>query len=367
MNASAERPLVVVAMSGGVDSSVAALLLARAGYRVVGMMLRLWSEPGTEESNRCCTPDAMAQARRVAAKLGIPFYAVDAREHFRAVVVEHFLAGYAAGETPNPCVVCNREIRWGFLYDQARALGAEFLATGHYARLRTLPDGSARLLRGLDAAKDQSYVLSVIPQEKLRHSLFPIGEMEKSAVRELARAEGLASAERPDSQDLCFLAGQDYRGFLQRQAADIQQPGPILDSQGRRLGTHVGLPAYTIGQRKGLGIAAVEPLYVTGKDAARNALLVGPAGDLGANELTAGEINWLAGYAPAGPVEGLVKIRYHAKDAPAMIEPLDAEGKRARVRFMQPLRDITPGQRVVFYQGEECLGGGTILGQGREE
>jgi tRNA-uridine 2-sulfurtransferase len=356
----AERPLVVVAMSGGVDSSVAALRLVREGYRVVGMMLRLWSEPGSEESNRCCTPDAMAQARRVAARLGIPFYAVDVRDRFREVVVDYFLNSYAAGVTPNPCIVCNREIRWGFLYEQARALGAEYLATGHYARVRILPDRSAQLLRGLDPAKDQSYVLSVIPQEKLQRSLFPVGEMDKAAVRELARAESLAPAERPDSQDLCFLAGQDYRGFLQRNAPEIQRPGPIFDRQGRQVGTHSGLPAYTIGQRKGLGIAAPQPLYVIAKDGARNALIVGEVGELGESELVAADINWVDGRGPDDPQEAEVKIRYHARDARALLEPLP--GGSARARFVQPVRDITPGQRAVFYSGPVCLGGGTIQG-----
>lgn len=352
-------PLVVVAMSGGVDSSVAALRLVREGYRVVGMMLRLWSEEGSEENNRCCTPDAMAQARRVAARLGIPFYAVDARENFRQTVVEHFLAGYAAGETPNPCVVCNREVRWGILYNQAMALGADYLATGHYARIQRLADGSARLLRGLDPAKDQSYVLSVIPQEKLRRSLFPVGAMDKAAVRTLARDEGLASAERPDSQDLCFLAGGDYRAFLMRHAPQTRVPGPILDRSGRILGRHSGLADYTIGQRKGLGIAAPEPLYVLDMDAVRNALIVGPVGELGGRELLAGEVNWMDGLGPDGPLDVTVKIRYRAADAPALLEPL--EGGRARAHFMQPMRDITPGQRAVFYQGEVCLGGGKIL------
>ena len=352
--------LVVAAMSGGVDSSVAAAILVEQGYRVVGMMLRLWSEPGSDDSNRCCTPDAMAQARRVAGKLGIPFYAIDAREVFREVVVQHFIEGYRAGETPNPCLVCNREIRWGFLYEQARALGADFLATGHYARVRQAEDGASQLLRGLDPSKDQSYVLSVIPQEKLGHSLFPVGEMQKSEVREKARQLGLSTAERPDSQDLCFLAGQDYREFLARHAPDVMSPGGIVNGLGEEIGHHQGLANYTIGQRKGLGIASAQPLYVVGKDIRTNLLRVGSADELGQDELMAAEVNWISGHEPRGVLDAEVKIRYKARDARAQVEP--AVDGRTRVRFMQPLRDITAGQRVVFYQGEQCLGGGVIQG-----
>lgn len=353
------KPLVVVAMSGGVDSSVAAAILLEQGYQVIGMMLRLWSEPGKEESNRCCTPDAMFQARRVTAKLKIPFYAVDVQAHFRDVVVQHFLDGYAAGVTPNPCLVCNREIRWGFLYEQARALGAEFMATGHYARLRSLEDGQVQLLRGLDAHKDQSYVLSSISQEKLRHSLFPVGELQKAEVREIARRLVLAPAERPDSQDLCFLAGGDYREFLGRLAPETLKSGPILNPSGQVIGEHQGLARYTIGQRKDLGLSSSEPLYVLEKDPRTNALRVGAASALGRSELCAVELNWVSGHAPEFPFDAGVKIRYKAKEVPARVELIDQD--RVKVRFMQPLRDITPGQRVVFYLNEACLGGGTIV------
>jgi tRNA-specific 2-thiouridylase len=353
-----DQPLVVVAMSGGVDSSVAAALLLEQGYQVVGMMLRLWSEPGKEESNRCCTPDAMFQARRVAAKLKIPFYAVDVRDHFREVVVQHFLDGYAAGETPNPCLVCNREIRWGFLYEQARALGAEYMATGHYARLRRAPFGQVQLLRGLDSAKDQSYVLSSIPQEKLQHSLFPVGELQKSEVRDIARRLALAPAERPDSQDLCFLAGEDYRDFLGRFAPATLQPGPIINPSGEVIGQHNGLARYTIGQRKDLGLSSQTPLYVIDKTPLNNTLKVGDVSALGCSQLKASELNWVAGHAPDFPLDAAVKIRYKAKEVPAQVE-LSGNGQ-VSVQFTHPMRDITPGQRVVFYSDEICLGGGTI-------
>ncbi len=361
-------PTVVVAMSGGVDSSVAAALLVEQGYNVIGMMLRLWSEPGTEAENRCCTPDAMALARRVAAKLGVPFYAVDVQERFREVVVQSFIDGYVEGVTPNPCILCNRQIRWGFLRERAQAFGADFFATGHYARLDRPEDGAGpvRLLRGLDPAKDQSYVLSVLSQAQLQQTLLPIGGYAKPKVRELARQFDLPVADRADSQDLCFLANRDYRGFLTRFAPEAVRPGPIINSAGQPVGEHQGLAFYTIGQRKGLGIASPQPLYVLKKDLATNTLVVGPEEELGQRELTAAGINWIAGQPPAGPLRVQAKIRYKATEAWAEVTPL--AGEEARVVFDQPLRDITAGQRVVFYQGEECLGGGTIQAdQGRTE
>jgi tRNA-uridine 2-sulfurtransferase len=356
-------PTVVVAMSGGVDSSVAAALLVERGYRVIGMMLRLWSEPGTEDSNRCCTPDAMALARRVSAGLEIPFYAVDVQERFREVIVQSFIDGYAQGITPNPCIACNRHIRWGFLRERALAFGADFFATGHYARLEANDPGGAggepiRLMRGRDHTKDQSYVLSVLNQEDLRQTLLPVGEFTKPEVRDLARKFNLPVASRPDSQDLCFLANSDYRDFLRRNAPEVAQPGTIVNTAGQPLGEHEGLAYYTIGQRKGLGIASPEPLYVIKKDSASNLLVVGPQYELGQRELTAENVNWIAGQPPEQPIRLLTKIRYKANEAWAVVTP--QPGNTAHVLFDQPLRDITPGQRVVFYQDEECLGGGTI-------
>jgi len=257
---------VVIAMSGGVDSSVAAALLLQQGYEVIGMMLRLWSEPGRAESNRCCSPDAMALARRVAAQLGIPFYAIDAQEIFHNTVVNYFVEGYARGATPNPCLICNRHVRWNFLLNHALALGADYLATGHYARLLADTAGRIQLLRAPDSHKDQSYVLHVLTQEQLMHALFPIGEYTKDQVRNFARQYHLPIAERRDSQDLCFLAGDDYRQFLIRNAPNILQPGPIETVDGETIGYHQGLPFYTIGQRKGLGISSAYPMYVLKKE-----------------------------------------------------------------------------------------------------
>jgi len=350
---------VVVAMSGGVDSSVAAALLKQQGYEVVGMMLRLWSEPGREDSNRCCTPDAMGQARRVAAKLDIPFYVVDAKDVFRRTVVEYFLEGYASGGTPNPCLVCNRSIRWEFLLNHALALGADHMATGHYVRLKN-EDGDVKLLRAIDPSKDQSYVLHVLTQEKLRHALFPIGDYPKTEIRRIAESFGLSTASRPDSQDLCFLAGEDYRKFLQRNAAQMLRPGEIVTQDGARIGSHDGLANYTIGQRKGLGISSPVPLYVIGKDAAANKIVVGTQEQLGSSVLTAQDVNWLSGIAPLEPFRALVKIRYSAKEAEAWVTPLEG-GLRAAVRFDMPMRDITAGQAAVFYDKDLMLGGGIII------
>ena len=351
---------VVVAMSGGVDSSVAAVLLKQQGHDVTGMMLRLWSEPGKEDSNRCCTPDSMAQARRVAAALDIPFYVIDAKEIFHKTVVAYFLDGYANGQTPNPCLACNRQIRWEFLLNHALALGADFMATGHYVRKQVSADGRQLLLRAVDPAKDQSYVLHVLTQEKLARALFPVGEYKKSEIRQIAEAQGLSVARRPDSQDLCFLAGEDYRGFLQRNSPEILSDGEIVDRTGKVLGRHNGLPNYTIGQRKGLGLTSTEPLYVLAKDAATNALIVGEAGELGASELQAVNVNWTAGIARVEPFRAFVKTRYTAAPAPAEVMP-SSELTQVRIKFDAPQRDITPGQAAVFYEDDLVIGGGLIV------
>ncbi|CAG1008928.1 tRNA-specific 2-thiouridylase MnmA [Anaerolineales bacterium] len=349
---------VVVAMSGGVDSSVAAALLKQQGYEVTGMMLRLWSEPGKEDSNRCCTPDSMAQARRVAGILDIPFYVVDAKDVFKQTIVQYFLDGYARGETPNPCLLCNRQIRWTFLLNHALALGAEFMATGHYVRRRMTDDGRCELLRAVDHSKDQSYVLHVLTQAQLKYALFPVGEYPKPEIRRLAAEFGLPTASRADSQDLCFLAGEDYRNFLQRNAPEILQPGNIVTTEGKVVGKHDGLANYTIGQRKGLGVFSPDPLYVITKNASNNTLIIGAADELGFTELTAHDVNWISGEAPKEPFRALVKIRYSAKEVEARVSLM--ERNQAKVKFDHPVRDVTTGQAAVFYQDELMLGGGII-------
>jgi tRNA-specific 2-thiouridylase len=357
---------VVVAMSGGVDSSVAAALLKQQGYEVVGTMLRLWSETGKEESNRCCTPDSMGLARSVAARLDIPFYVVDAKELFYSTVVQSFLDGYAQGVTPNPCVICNRQIKWDFLLKHALALGADYLATGHYARKQKTEDGKWELLRSIDCSKDQSYVLHVLTQEKLAKALFPVGEYSKPEIRQLAGTFNLPTADRSDSQDLCFLAGDDYREFLRRNAPEIGRPGPILTRDGKAMGEHQGLAFYTIGQRKGLGVASPIPLYVLAKDATTNTLIVGSENELGSRELIAKNVNWISGEAPKESFRAEVKTRYTAKEAWAEVKPfdlscLDGTYNCLKVYFDTLQRDITPGQAVVFYKREAVLGGGTII------
>ena len=349
---------VAVAMSGGVDSSVSAALLAEQGYQVFGMMLRLWSKPDREAANRCCTPDSMALAKRVAAQLGIPFYVVDAKDVFRDSVVAYFLDGYTQGVTPNPCLVCNRHIRWEFLLNRALALGADFMATGHYARVQREPGQPVRLLRGKDTHKDQSYVLAVLDQQQLARAVFPVGDYAKAEVRQLAEKFNLPAARIKDSQDLCFLAGTDYQDFLLRHAPRSAAPGPITTTSGETIGEHDGLAFYTIGQRKGLGIAHSEPLYVIKKDIQNNTLVVGTQAEMGQSELIAGALNWVSGQPRSEPFAAEIKTRYTAGFVPGTVTP--AENGRIKVQFDHPLRDITPGQAAVAYQADEAVVSGII-------
>jgi tRNA-specific 2-thiouridylase len=351
-------------MSGGVDSSVAAALLVEQGYDVVGIMMRLWAEDsaGGQSENRCCAPEAVDDARRVAAGLGIPFYLVDYSAPFKDCVVDYFVEEYSRGRTPNPCLACNRTIRFDRLRRRALALDARHLATGHYARLDRA-DGRYRLRMGLDRGKDQSYVLYMLGQEELAQVLFPLGAYTKAQVREMARQRGLPVADKDDSMELCFVGDGDYRRFLREHAPRAVRPGPILDTEGQEIGRHRGLPFYTVGQRRGLGIAAPEALYVIRLDVARNALVVGPARALGQQTLRAEEVSYVSGQPPSGPVRVQAKIRYRATLAAATWTPL--AGGQARVEFDRPLRDITPGQAVVAYAGQpadEVLGGGIIGG-----
>jgi tRNA-specific 2-thiouridylase len=355
-----DKARVVVAMSGGVDSSVALALLSEQGYDVVGVMAHFWAEcaPGGEAAaNKCCSPASEAVARQVSTRVGAPFYVVDMEEAFHSLVVKPFIAEYLRGRTPNPCITCNRDVKFGLLLAYALAQGAEFLATGHYARGEKIRD-EYRLLKGRDVQKDQSYMLYTLTQAQLARTLFPLGDLTKASARKLASNLGLAAAERPESQEICFVWDNDYRRFLTEQSPDAIEPGPIYDSAGVRLGTHRGLPFYTIGQREGLGIAYAEPLYVREIRAEENALIVGTARELGRDHLVAARTHFVSGRLPAFPVRVRAKIRYRAKEAPATIERV--EGDRAWVAFDEPLRDITPGQAVVFYEGDALLGGGII-------
>ncbi len=323
--------------------------------------MRLWSESSERDdrfdSNRCCSPEAVADAREVCQALGIPFYLLNFEDVFKSHVVDFLLEGYARGVTPNPCLQCNRHVKFGALLEKARALGADYLATGHYARVRE-SNGKFQLLKGVDPNKDQSYALSVLYQSQLAHAQFPLGEFAKSETREMARDFGLRVAEKHESQDLCFISDGNYRGFLQRNTPSVVHAGKIVDTRGNVLGYHEGLAMYTVGQRKGLGIATGQPMFVVGLDVVQNRVVVGGASELGKRELLAGGMHWIAGEPPQGEIRVTAKIRYRAMETAAAAIPLD--GARARVVFNQPLRDITPGQAVVLYDGDVCLGGGII-------
>ncbi len=348
---------VVVAMSGGVDSSLAAAMLVEEGYDVTGVMLQLWSEPGEGSENRCCTSAASRDARRVAETLGVPFRAIDCSRQFKAAVVDPFIEEHARGRTPNPCILCNREIKFGYLLETARASGTSYLATGHYARVR-VTNGTFRLMRASDTRKDQSYFLYVLGQEQLRHVLFPLGELTKAEVRAAAAQRNLPVAQREESQDICFVRDQDYARFLGAHAPHILEPGPIVDPEGRELGEHQGLPFYTIGQRRGIGITWSEPLYVLEKDTCRNALVVGPADHLGCDAFGVVDPSFVLGQPPSLPAAVEVKIRSTASTAEAILYREDK--RELTIRTVKPLHGVTPGQAAVFYRGEEVLGGGTI-------
>jgi tRNA-specific 2-thiouridylase len=351
---------VVIAMSGGVDSSVAAALLKERGCEVVGVMLKLWSDGDGEcgRVNRCCAPADVDAARSVANQLDIPFYLVNIADTFKAVVVDYFVNEYVAGRTPNPCLICNRFIRYEWLLNKALGLGAQYLATGHYARVRQV-NGQYQLLRGVDPAKDQSYVLSALGQRELSHAMWPLGEMTKPQVRELAARFKLPVAGKAESQDLCFLAEGDYRDFITRYApAGSIRPGAIRSTDGRVIGQHRGLPFYTIGQRKGLGVAAPEPLYVIALEAVDNSVIVGTKNELGRSACAVRQMRYVSGAEPIEPFRATAKIRYKAREAAVSVYP---DRDSARVEFDEPQRDITPGQGLVLFDGEVVIGQGFIL------
>ena len=350
-------PRVVVAMSGGVDSSVAAALLVEQGYDVIGLMLRLWAEDGGA-SNKCCTLDAVSDARAIAGMLDIPFYVRDYKNAFKKIIVDSFIQAYASGQTPNPCLTCNRVIRFDMLLNEALSLGAQYLATGHYARVLQTSRGEYELWRASDLSKDQSYVLHALNQHTLPHVLFPLGDYTKSQVRQLAKDYNIPVFNKPDSQDLCFVGDGGYRGFLQRHAPHTMIPGDIVDAGGKILGRHKGLPAYTIGQRKGLGVFHSKPLFVIRLDVANNRLVVGERNELGRDELIAHSVTTVSGHPVQEPIRAQAKIRYKSRPAPATIFPLPNNCLRAK--FDSPLPDITPGQGFVFYDGDKVLGGGVI-------
>ncbi len=347
---------VLVAMSGGVDSSVAAALLVEQGLEVIGVTMHLWDAKGESQVGRCCAPEDRDDARRVAEHLDIPHYVIDERESFRANVVEPFLDAYAAGETPSPCVHCNRTVKLGFLTGLADRFGAARVATGHYARLEPKPSGGVRLLRGRDVAKDQSYFLFGVPEQVLTRLCFPLGDLIKDEARAHARRLGLPNADKPDSQELCFVPDGDVRGFAARERGETHG-GAIVSEEGERLGTHEGIEAFTVGQRRGLGLGGGPTRYVLRIVPDNASVVVGGEEGLLGDSLDAVDAAWPGGR-PSHPFRGRVRIRYRHEPAEAEITPTD-DG--FRVRFSEPQRAITPGQATVVYREDEVVAGGFIV------
>jgi len=351
-----DSPKVAVAMSGGVDSSLAAALLKSDGYDVAGFMLKTWKDEHLAGSHSVIDP--IESARCVANTLGISFEVIDIQAEFREKVVHSFIKDYQNGLTPSPCVLCNRAIKWKAMLDAADRIGAKYVATGHYARVTRDPEGLFELRTGKDGSKDQAYMLCMLTQAELSRTIFPLGEYTKRRVRELAQEFGLPTASQQDSQDLCFLPDGDYRGFLLRYSPEARKPGKIVDQQGNQLGEHEGLAFYTIGQRKGLGIYRPEPLYVLEKNLERNEVVVGTRAELGHQVMVVESVNWISGRELDDGSMVDVKIRYKAKPVKGQIT---VTGKtEVKVEFRTPIRDITPGQIAVFYDDDRVLGGGVI-------
>jgi len=365
---------IAVAMSGGVDSSAAAAILREQGHDLVGFTMQLWNqgrgisvdENGEPLPSRCCSLDDVYDARRVAEELGFPFYVLNLEKEFERDVVQPFVNSYLQGETPIPCVACNSRLKFASLDKLASSLGCEKVATGHYARVEfDQATNRYRLLRGRDPNKDQSYFLWELTQDQLSRALFPLGELSKSDARQAARENHLAVAEKKESQEICFVPDGDYAGFIDRYLEAEQQTdrlpvaGEIVNANGEALGSHSGIHRFTIGQRRGIGIADARPLYVLNVDASNNEVVVGYDDELLSDEFTAAGLNWIALDNPTQPVRAEVRVRYRHTAAPATITPL--ANNRAGIKFDEPQRAITPGQATVFYRGDEVVGGGWIV------
>lgn len=352
-----DKQHVFVAMSGGVDSAVTAAKLLVDGYQVTGIYMSTWKDPHWITSQEA-QPAPGFLAQKVADALGISFINLDVRDQFYDTVVHTFINQYLAGLTPNPCLFCNPRVKWGLLQTTALEKGADFFATGHYARLVRLPSGQVELRRGVDRNKDQSYVLSMLSQTQLARTLLPLGELTKTEVRAMAHEMDLPVADQEESQDLCFIGQEGYREFLERMAPETASPGEIVDIDGKILGEHEGLAFYTIGQRKGIRIAAAEPYYVVGKDSAQNRLIIGFLHQTNQNSLYATNANWIAGTPPQEGQSYDVMIRYRANPVKARLSDLTKNS--FRLEFTDNVRGVTPGQVAVLYQDEVCLGGGII-------
>ena len=347
---------VLVAMSGGVGSSVAAYLLTRDGYDCVGCTMKLCPDDASHEGG-CCTVDDAEDARSVARRVGIPFYVFNMTDDFRRAVIDRFVSRYLIGRTPNPCVDCNKTMKFGLLRRRGEELGYDTIATGHYAGIE-YRDGKWTLRKARDPSKDQSYVLYHLTQKELSKTLFPLGDLTKEEARKIAAENGFLNAGKPDSQDICFVPDGDYAGVIARYTGKTEPEGDFILPDGTVIGRHKGISRYTVGQRRGLGIAYSEPLYVKRILVAENKVLLGRDEDLYESACDVAEVNWIAGETPSGPIRCAVKIRYRQTEQPATVTPL--EGGRARVEFDRPQRAITPGQSAVFYDGDEVLGGGEI-------
>jgi len=346
---------IAAAMSGGVDSSIAAVLLKQAGHEVIGITMQL-----TDTAEQ---PTTVADARQTAQKLGIPHHVIDLRDVFEQTIITVFCREYSLGRTPNPCVLCNREIKFGVLWEKAKELGADFLATGHYARIEKTRGGKFLLKKGKDKHKDQSYFLCRLTQEQLSRTLFPVGSLTKASVKQMAQKMGIPAATRPESQEICFVSDDDHASFLREHIPEQIKPGPILNREGETVGQHQGIMFYTVGQRKGLNVTSPVPLYVTDIDPINNAVVVGTKKDTYSSELVADNLNWITGAMPEKPFRVKARIRYRHPEAAAIVSPLDANS--VHVKFAKPQMAITPGQTVVFYDGDTVIGGGRIIKQGR--